>query len=153
MDGLFRAEAVEAQRPQPLGAIRLATPVSQQVWGLTAAAVTAAIVLWLCLGHYTRREQVTGLMVPQAGLLTVTSRSAGVVSRLNVKPGMRVRDGEALLTISSDENSAALGTAIIARHARPHSADSFWRIIGTGTLDMANGLHFSSVNATFTYHF
>ena len=109
MDGLFRQEAVEAQRPQLLGAIRLAVPVSQQVWGLAATVIAAAIVLWLCLGHYTRREHVTGNLVPEAGLLTVTARGAGVVSQLYVKPGMHVRAGEALLTISGDQSSAALG--------------------------------------------
>lgn len=109
MEGLFREQAVEAQRPQPLGAIRLATPVSHQVWGIAAAAMTAAIVLWLCLGHYTRREHVTGLLVPQAGLLTVSARAAGVISKLDIKPGMQVQAGEALLTISGDQSSAALG--------------------------------------------
>lgn len=109
MDGLFRDEAMQARRSQSLGAIRLATPVSHQVWGLAAAVTTVAIVFWLCLGHYTRREHVTGSLVPQAGLLTVTSRAAGVVSRLDVKPGTPVRAGEALLAISGDQSSAAVG--------------------------------------------
>lgn len=109
MDGLFRDEAVQARRSQSLGAIRLATPVSHQIWGMAAAVTIIAIVLWLCLGHYTRREHVTGSLVPQAGLLTVTARAAGVVSRLDVKPGTHVRAGEALLAISSDQSSAAVG--------------------------------------------
>jgi membrane fusion protein len=109
MDGLFRDEAVEAQHPQALGTVRLATPVSHQVWAIGAAIATVAIALWLCFGHYTRREHVTGSLVPQAGLLTVTAREAGVVSELNVKPGMHVRAGEALVTISGDQSSVEVG--------------------------------------------
>jgi membrane fusion protein len=48
-------------------------------------------------------------LVPQAGLLTVTAREAGVVSELNVKPGMHVRAGEALVTISGDQSSVEVG--------------------------------------------
>jgi hypothetical protein len=53
---LFRMEAVEAQRSQWLGAIRLATPISHRMWALAALGIGACIVAWLFLGHYTRRE-------------------------------------------------------------------------------------------------
>lgn len=109
MSGLFRDEAVQAQRTQALGTVRLATPVAHQVWGIAAVVTTAAIALWLCFGHYTRREHVTGSLVPQAGLLTLSARSAGVISQLRVKPGTPVTAGEALLVISGDQSSVALG--------------------------------------------
>lgn len=109
MDGLYRDEVVQAHRPQFLGTIRLATPISHQVWGIAAAAITVAIVGWLCLGHYTRREHVTGSLVPQAGLLMMGAQAAGVVTRVAVKPGQGVRAGETLVTISSDRASAAAG--------------------------------------------
>lgn len=114
MDGLFREQALEARRPQALGSIRLATPVSHQVWGVAAAVATIAIVLWLCFGHYTRREHATGRLMPQAGLLTVAARGAGSVSQLNVTAGMHVRAGAELLTISGDQSSVALGDTDVA---------------------------------------
>lgn len=109
MDDLFRPEAVEAAHPSSLGSIRLVTPVSHQVWALVAAAITTFLVLWLCFGHYTRRERVTGSLVPQAGVLDVVARDAGVVSQVDAKPGMRVRRGQTLLMLSSDQSSVALG--------------------------------------------
>lgn len=109
MNGLFREEVMQAHRSQSLGTIRLATPVSQQVWGICAAICTIAIVLWLYLGHYTRREHVTGTLVPQAGLLNVTARSTGTITRLDVDAGTSVREGAPLLTISGDRSSAVMG--------------------------------------------
>lgn len=124
MDGLFRDEVVQAHRPQSLGTIRLATPISHQVWGLAAAGITLAIVLWLCLGHYTRREHVTGSLVPQAGLLVMGAQAAGAVARVAVKPGQRVRAGQTLLKISSDRASAAAGEtgAAVAKALREQQA-------------------------------
>lgn len=109
MSGLFCKQAVEAQRPEPLGTVRLITPVSHQVWAVTAAVLTISITLFLCLGRYTRRERVDGSLEPLAGLLNVAARAAGTVSTLDATPGMRVRAGEPLLTISGDQSSAALG--------------------------------------------
>lgn len=117
-DELFRNEVVQARRPQTLGSIRLATPISHQVWGLAAVATTVVIVLGLCFGYYTRREYVTGNLVPQAGLLTVTARGVGVVSHTDVKPGTQVRAGQVLLSISGDQSSATLGdTGVVVAKA------------------------------------
>lgn len=118
MDGLFRTEALRAQRPQSLGAIRLATPVSLQVWGISAAVVTMVIMLWLRLGHYTRREHVAGTLVPQAGLLNLTARDAGTVTKVDVAEGAKVGAGAPLLTISSDRTSAAMGDTAAAINAQ-----------------------------------
>ncbi|HEX7341823.1 MAG TPA: HlyD family efflux transporter periplasmic adaptor subunit [Rhodanobacteraceae bacterium] len=109
MSDLFREEVVQAQRPRLLGTIRLATPISHQLWGLFAAVFTAAIALWLYFGHYTQRQHVTGTLVPQAGLLNITARASGTVTKLDVIQGAHVRAGQVLLTVSSDRSSAAMG--------------------------------------------
>lgn len=124
MSSLFREEAVRAQQPTLLGAVRLATPVSQQAWGLLSAVTTAAIVAWLFLGHYTQREHVTGVLVPQAGLLNVTARSAGTIVRLNVTSGMQVQAGQVLLAISADRSSEAMGDTDAVIDAQLRSQES-----------------------------
>lgn len=124
MDGLFRDEAVQAQRPQALGTVRLATPVSQQIWGICAAVATIAIAAWLWFGHYTQREHVAGSLVPQAGLLTVTARAAGDIAAIKVNPGQRVHAGQALIVVSGDQSSTALGDtdAVVAASLRQQQA-------------------------------
>lgn len=116
--GLFRQEVMAAQTAPSLGVVRLATPVSHQVWTLAAVGIAIGIVAWLFLGHYTRREHVTGSLVPQAGLLTVTSRSAGTVTGLRVTEGSVVHTGDALLTISDERSSVAMGDTAAAISAQ-----------------------------------
>lgn len=118
LNGLFRQEVLQTRSAQWLGATRLATPVSHQVWGVAAAAMSVAILLWLFLGHYTRREHVVGSLVPRAGLLNVTARVAGTITQLNVVEGAHVRAGAPLITISSDQSSVAMGDTSAAINAQ-----------------------------------
>lgn len=122
--GLFRQEVIDAHTTSPLGVVRLATPVSHQVWTLAALGIAGSIIAWLFLGHYTRREHVTGMLVPQAGLITVTSRSVGTVTDLQVAEGSVVHAGQALLTISDERHSATLGdtSAAISTQLRQQQA-------------------------------
>lgn len=106
---LFREQAVEACQNHYLGKIRLATPISHAIWTLSALAIAAAIVVWLLMGHYTRRERVSGRLVPQAGLINLTASTAGSVMDLAVHEGERVHAGQALMTISSERVSASMG--------------------------------------------
>ena len=108
-DGMFRQEVMDAQTANSLGSIRLATPVSHQMWTLAALVIAAGIVTWLFIGQYTRREHVSGSLVPQAGLLTVTARTAGTVQQVRVLEGATVHAGDALLTVSGERSSVSMG--------------------------------------------
>lgn len=115
--GLFRQEVIEARRVDWLGGIIVAAPLSR--WLLTACslALAAAILLFLIFGQYTRRESVTGQLVPSAGLLNVTAINAGTVAQVHVHDGQAVHRGDALFEISSEQDSAALGDthALVSR--------------------------------------
>lgn len=82
MGNLFRQEVLAARSDHGLGAINLATPLAFVWWALLAAALAAAIVLFMVFGHYTRRAQVSGQLVPTAGLLGVHSPTTGTVTRV-----------------------------------------------------------------------
>lgn len=118
--GLFRQEAIDAQTAPSLGTVRLATPVSHQVWTLAALGVATTILVWLFVGHYTRREHVSGSLVPQAGLLSVTARSAGIVTKIDVVEGAEVHAGDVLLTLSGERSSASMGDTSAAISAQLH---------------------------------
>ena len=107
--GLFRQEVIDAKRGEWLGSIIVAAPLSRWLLTSLALAVAAIILLFLFLGHYTRRETVTGQLVPSAGLLNVAAPGAGTVTRLLVRDGQTVRAGDVLLSISSEQDSASLG--------------------------------------------
>lgn len=106
---LFRQEVVEARRGEWLGSIIVAAPVSRWLLAVLALALAVALALFLVFGHYTRRETVSGELVPSAGLLNVTAPSAGTITRLHVHDGQTVKAGDVLLELSSDQDSAALG--------------------------------------------
>jgi membrane fusion protein len=106
---LFRQEVLDVQSEKWLGSVRIATPISIQVWTLAAVGVVASVLIWLFAGHYTQREHVMGTLVPRAGLLTVTARSSGVVTQLTVTEGAAVHAGDPLIVLSGERSSAELG--------------------------------------------
>lgn len=108
-DELFRGEMLDAQRSRWLGSVRLVTPVSHQIWALSALVIAATASCWLYFGHYTRRQRVSGQLVPSAGLLRVQSPTTGTVTRVYVHEGDVVHRGDALVEISGERDSAAMG--------------------------------------------
>lgn len=124
MDGLFRTEALQAQRGQWLGAINLATPLSFGWWALLASVMAAAIVALLTFGQYTRRETVTGQLLPRAGMLTLSAQTTGTVTRTLVHEGEHVQAKQPLVEVSanlvstSGNTYAQIGTQLHAQEAQ-----------------------------------
>ena len=89
-DSLFRPEALQAQQTRWLGEIHIATPPRRWIVVSVALLFTAAIVAYLFLGQYTRRETVPGTLVPAAGLLNLDALQAGVVRQMFAHVGQVV---------------------------------------------------------------
>lgn len=121
LDELFRSEVVQAHRGQWLGAVHLAVPLSLLWLTLLAAALAAAIVMFMVFGHYTRYQRVSGQLVPSAGLLGVRSPTQGTVARVYVHQGETVRAGVPLVEISDERSSAALGSTQALISAQLHA--------------------------------
>jgi len=102
MDGLFRTEVMQAQRGRWLGTINLATPLSFAWWTCLAVSLATTIVLFLVFGQYTRRETVSGQLLPGAGMLTLASQTTGTVVRSLAQEGQRVRAGQPLVEVSAN---------------------------------------------------
>jgi membrane fusion protein len=106
---LFRSEVLDAPSQAWLGTVRLATPVSTQAWTVAAMLIGASILAWLFAGHYTQRVHVTGLLVPRAGLISLTANTVGVVDHVAAAEGDRVVAGQILVSLSGEHTSKALG--------------------------------------------
>ena len=115
---LFRKEVLEARRTHWLGAISIAQPVRIWVLTLLAALAAAAIVLFLVLGTYTRRSTVVGQLVPTRGLSTVMAPASGVVVRMDVAEGERVRAGQRLAVVAVPRATVAGGDTLLALEQR-----------------------------------
>jgi len=109
--GLFRVEALSAQRTPWLGSIRIASPVTHAVWSIATLCFGVAVVAWLALGEYTRRERVNGVLAPEAGLIDVIASAPGTVTEISAQQDASVRAGQALVTISGEHISESLGGA------------------------------------------
>jgi membrane fusion protein len=110
---LFREEVLQA-RAQWMGTITLSQPVSS--WLLTglASLFAVAVVSLLFIGTYTRHESVQGQLVPSAGLLPITARSAGTVMAAHIREGDVVTRDQALIELSGEVSSLSRGQTQVA---------------------------------------
>jgi membrane fusion protein len=107
---LFRREAVEQQRQQWLGGVRLVRPLSLTL--LTAAVVVTAVAVgaWLFFGEYTRKARVAGVIVPDLGLIRLVPPVSGTVVERRVAEGQAVRAGDVLFVIALERTTLDSGS-------------------------------------------
>lgn len=102
---LFRPQALEGQRQQWLGEVRLARPL--RLWLLTLLAVLAAAVIgtWLVWGQYTRKLTAPGVLVPDRGWVRVMPPQAGLVLERRVAEGQAVQAGDVLYVLGLERST------------------------------------------------
>lgn len=102
---LFRDAALEARRPRLAGRIVLAQPLSMRLLTLAAVLAAASVVALLCFGRYTDHATVTGMLVPEHGVIDVRAAQRGRIVELHVREGERVAAGQPLFVVSSERQS------------------------------------------------
>lgn len=101
---LFRKEVVDAVSARLHGDV-LASAAPR--WPTALAVLPClGLLLWLCLGSYTRTAGISGELVPRDGQISLTSLQAGQVWRLAVAEGTRVHAGDVLFELRSARASA-----------------------------------------------
>jgi membrane fusion protein len=118
---LFRPEVLESQRTSWVGEIQLIRPLSLTV--LTGAVVAAAVALgaFLVLGEYTRKVRVSGVLVPDRGVLRLVAPQDALLLERRVAEGQQVRAGDVLFVLSLDragvggDTQAAVQRSLAAR--------------------------------------
>ncbi len=97
-----------------MGRITLPQPLASWVLALLASAFALAVLIFLCVGTYTRRESVQGQLVPSTGLLPVAARSSGSVVAIQVHEGQVVAKDEDLAVLSGEIHSYTGGQTQVA---------------------------------------
>jgi membrane fusion protein len=100
MNELFRREAVQHATRRLAGEVVLATPLSVKTLGLFLSAVIFAGALFASLASYARKATVTGLLVPDQGMIRVTLQSAGTLQSVMVKEGDVTQAGDRLAVVA-----------------------------------------------------
>lgn len=104
---LFRQEAVDfQQRHRQWGNVGALQPLSSKVttWFLTA--ITALLMAFLFIGEYSRKETAVGYLTPTRGTAKIFVPQRGTIRDVHVKDGELVQEGQALLTIETNQIAA-----------------------------------------------
>ncbi len=118
MKKLFRQEVIDASKDSQYGDIII--PASL---GLTFSAVTTiflliSIALFICLGKYTRKAHLIGIIMPSSGLIKITPQYTGYVTDLMVAEGQHVHKGQPLCRISGERyHGQGAGTLSAISHS------------------------------------
>jgi membrane fusion protein len=123
---LFRQEAIDFQRDQrQWGGPVVLQPLSTKLLAWFNIAAFAAVIAFICLAPYSRKETVVGYLAPAAGTAKVFAPRPGVISAVYVKQGHWVAQDANLLKITSEElaaNGEDVNAALLAT-LKSHKAE------------------------------
>lgn len=111
---LYRQEALDNLRSSDFG-VAVSPPNAQRIAAWLAVGVTVSLVAWICIGSYTRRVSVKGILEPRNGVVQLRSPRPGKVVKIHVLPGTRVTSGTPLLSLAADQDTERHGDESIAR--------------------------------------
>lgn len=106
MVSIFRREALEAQQTSWIGEIQLIRPPSLSLLTGGVAVAVLAVGAFLAFGEYTRKVHVTGVLVPDRGMIRLVPPQDAVVLERRVAEGADVRAGDVLFILSLDRAAA-----------------------------------------------
>lgn len=108
---LFRPEAVQHANRRLAGEVVFATPLSVRTLGLFLAGVLLAAVIFAAQASYARKATVTGLLVPDQGIIRVSVQASGKLQMLMVKEGDKVERGQriAIVDLSAETIGGNVG--------------------------------------------
>ena len=88
---LYRPEYFKAQQKKDEGQILLKTSFNQNIYLFFSLSVFVAIIVFITLGEYTRRETLIGLVSPLGGMVKVQANDTGYIEKLFIKEGGKVQ--------------------------------------------------------------
>jgi membrane fusion protein len=105
---LFRAEALEFQKQhREFGQVGRLQPTSLKVLAWFLAVAVGALLIFVCIVGYTRKETVAGYLAPASGTAEVFVPQQGTVTAVHVSPDQLVDQGDILLVIDTSRITAS----------------------------------------------
>jgi membrane fusion protein len=104
---LFRREAIDYQRYQhDLGEITLLQPFSLKLLTWFLILVVVLIITFLYFSQFSRKQTVSGFLIPASGTMKIFAPREGVVTDLYVKEGQHVEVDQPLFIVTTAEVTA-----------------------------------------------
>lgn len=107
---LFRPEVVCAKTEQRFGSVLIHQPWGYKVAAILAGALILLIAAYAYFGTYARKATVSGLLMPEQGMLRLTAAGTGLLTEVLIKEGQAVEAGQALFVVSGERISTTGGT-------------------------------------------
>ncbi|HEY8384266.1 MAG TPA: HlyD family efflux transporter periplasmic adaptor subunit [Microvirga sp.] len=85
-------------------------PLSWQMLGAFLLGIVGIVAAFVTTADYARKETAVGSLVASGGAVRVSAMRGGIVADLQVGEGERVRAGQPLFTVSSQQSLTAGGT-------------------------------------------
>jgi membrane fusion protein len=104
---LFRDEALQAKRDAWIGRVQVSQPLPAKLVAFVGVVLLVLTVSYTIIGHYTRRVNATGILLPRDGLLNLSSGVAGIVASSMLVEGQKVKKGQLLFVIDREANSVS----------------------------------------------
>ncbi|MCA3042157.1 MAG: hypothetical protein ING51_04005 [Rhodocyclaceae bacterium] len=119
---LFRRQALQAQTKNLIGEVVLYRPLSFTWLTLVSLVFATAIIAFLALASYTRKEVATGYLTPNKGNVRILTPLIGKITERRTAEGAQVRAGDVLFVVSAERESLdGVATAILAEVGQPTS--------------------------------
>ena len=121
MTSLFRPEVFESRQRDWLGSIQLIRPVSLAVLTTCVVLATAALGAYLVIGEYTRKARVSGVLVPDQGVIRLMAPQVALVIESHAGEGQSVKRGDVLYVLAvgqatlSGDTQAVVQASLAAR--------------------------------------
>jgi membrane fusion protein len=106
MTSLFRSEAIEHARIRLDGHVVLLQPARTFAFTSLAAAIAVGALCWLLLGSYTQMQTVPGVVIADSDVSTIFPPHPGVVTKLFVREGELVHNGDPLAVVQTENQTA-----------------------------------------------
>ncbi|PHV08240.1 secretion protein [Janthinobacterium sp. BJB412] len=106
MSSLFRPEAVKHKNERLHGVVILAHTWSHTALTAFFCCIVAALVAFAFHFGFTRKETVSGVVVPDRGVIRLAAPQSGIVTRIQAREGELVHAGDPLFVLSSERVSA-----------------------------------------------
>ena len=108
---LFRKESVDNYYDNSAGSILIPHSFSITISTIATVLLMFSISMFITFGEYTKKSRLIGIVMPSSGLIKVTPRFSGYVTKLTVKEGDYVKKGQLLYHISGEHyDSQGAGT-------------------------------------------
>jgi membrane fusion protein len=108
---LFRAQAIEYANTQHYGTVILTSYASHNFFTVFFCVIATIIIAFFFFFNTTRKSEASSVLLPSDGLIRVRPMQPGIVTKVSVKEGQKVKVGEVLFVLSNERDIGTFQSA------------------------------------------